>query len=515
MRLTGRNAPNSPLRGRFAIAAGLAVCASALGAASAQAVPPENTAPPTISGNAVEGQTLTGDVGTWEGPNLSFTLQWQRSNGLGGYADIAGADGATYVLTAADVGHTIRLRVTATDNQDEATTAFSEPTSTVAPLPPVNTSPPTISGIAVEGQTLTGTNGSWSGDDLVFSRQWQRSDGTGGWDDIVGETGTTYTLTFADVGHQIRFVVTASNGGGADTAVSVPTATVTMADPENLSPPTISGDLVEGETLTGTGGSWDGSQLTFAYQWQRSDGASYENILGATDTTYTLTADDVGHTIRLRVRATNSGGSDTAFSAPTATVFAPQNVERSLGLLVKRRLNAYKRATIRVEGVALPPLRLWVYENLRGTDCAGSPAERRRRTRMLIDGVSVEGDFDEQRRPRMKNPGRHAFCAYLGPDEDTATMTSFATRKVRKPLLKASRAQKAVATALRRHGFADRVVAQLQETCVRRNRSAFDCRFSSVFTGYRLTGAGSVALKRRLSYRFQVFAQGRSFVLTD
>jgi hypothetical protein len=384
--------------------------------------------------------------------------------------------------------------------------------------PPDNTSPPTISGNAVEGETLTGTNGTWDGDELTFTRNWQRSDGLGGYDDIPGATATTYTLTSADVGHTIRLRVTASNTNRSETAFSAPTGTVTAPPPEppdNLVPPTISGNAVEGQTLTSTDGSWDGEELTFERQWQRSNGGGYVDISGATGTTYTLTSADVGHTIRLSVTASNASDSETATSAPTDPVAAAQNVERSLGLFVPQRPQAYKRATIRVQGIAVPPLRLWVYENLRGEACPATPAERKRRSRAVIEGLPVEGDFNEQRRPRMKKPGRHAYCAYLGPDEGTATITSFTTRKVRKPLLRAGRARGTVVTALRRHNFANRVIENLQQSCGRRSRSEFECRFSSAFPGYSLTGRGSVELKRQVSYRFQVSVHGRSLALTD
>jgi hypothetical protein len=189
--------------------------------------------------------------------------------------------------------------------------------------------------------------------------------------------------------------------------------------------------------------------------------------------------------------------------------------ERSLGLFVSRRPQAYKRATVRAEGFADPPLELWVYENLRGKACSATAAERTRRTRMVITGLPVDGAFREIRRPRMKKPGRHAYCAYLGPDEGTATITSFTTRKVRKPLLRAGRARGTVVTALRRHNFANRVIENLQQSCGRRSRSEFECRFSSAFPGYSLTGRGSVELKRQVSYRFQASVRGRSLALTD
>jgi hypothetical protein len=300
--------------------------------------------------------------------------------------------------------------------------------------------------------------------------------------------------------------------GGAALATAEPAA---AEQPANLTRPTVTGHAVEGETLASTDGTWRGSEpMTFIRQWQRSNaGGGYDGISGATQTTYRLTSEDVGHTIRLLVVASNTDGIAMAHSPPTVTV-APEP-EPSLGLFVTRRPEVFRRATVRVEGSTDLPLDLWVYENLRRGECPASAADRTPPMRPLITRVEVDGNFSEKRRPRMKNPGRHAYCAYLGLDEDTAEETSFTDRRVRKPLLTEARAERTVATALSRHGFAGRVLGNLQESCHRRSRNEFRCRFSSTFPGYTLTGLGSVELTRRLSYRFQVSVGGRPFRLTN
>ena len=97
----------------------------------------------------------------------------------------------------------------------------------------------------------------------------------------------------------------------------------TLSVPSNTALPTISGNLTRGQTLTEANGSWTNSPTSYAYQWQDCDssGGSCTDISGATAQTYTLTAGDVGHTIRVQETASNAGGSSTpASSAATAMV---------------------------------------------------------------------------------------------------------------------------------------------------------------------------------------------------
>jgi hypothetical protein len=108
--------------------------------------------------------------------------------------------------------------------------AFVTSSGAAGKAAPVNTSPPTISGTAQEGNTLNANRGQWSNNPTSYGYQWRRCDKDGGsCSNISGATSREYKLTSADVGNTIRFSTRATNGSGSTNATSVPTAVVTKA----------------------------------------------------------------------------------------------------------------------------------------------------------------------------------------------------------------------------------------------------------------------------------------------
>ena len=91
------------------------------------------TGAPTITGTAQVGETLTAvTTGIMDANGLTsptYTYQWIRANGTD--ADIASANSSTYTLDAADLGKTIKVKVSFTDDTSNAETLTSAATATV------------------------------------------------------------------------------------------------------------------------------------------------------------------------------------------------------------------------------------------------------------------------------------------------------------------------------------------------------------------------------------------------
>ncbi len=192
---------------------------------------------------------------------------------------------------------------------------------------PVNRCAPTISGKLIVGSTITSSNGCWSNSPSTFVYRWLSCNQKGtNCATIAGETNRSYVLASTDAGHTMIVFVTASNSDGSMGPVnSKPSAIVSLAAAPRVSTrPSIIGKAVGGELLLVSPGKYSGGIPTkYAYQWQRCNKAG-ENCLatGERGQTYTVRTSDVGSTLRVVVRASNSFGSDTAYSAQTAVATA-------------------------------------------------------------------------------------------------------------------------------------------------------------------------------------------------
>jgi hypothetical protein len=190
--------------------------------------------------------------------------------------------------------------------------------------------------------------------------------------------------------------------------------------------------------------------------------------------------------------------------------------EAALSLDVDGQLVVGRSATVTASGVAPSPLVLTVFSDPLGRPCPSSAAARPTEAEVLVSGLGVDNSFSVEAEYRPDSPGNKTFCAYLGASEDSPAATATTSRIVRDPFLKASVARHTVPLALRRHGFARRVIHSVKPRCKRRSGQVFRCRFGAHFPGYKLVGRGQVRMNADgVAYRFRVRAQGVRFILTD
>lgn len=106
--------------------------------------PPASTGAPQVKGIDARRYTLIASTGSWSANPTLYTYQWEDCDSLGNNCTgIAGATASYFTLTSRDVGHTIRVIVTALNNMLGSGTATSAQTGAVLTTPPPGTPPPT------------------------------------------------------------------------------------------------------------------------------------------------------------------------------------------------------------------------------------------------------------------------------------------------------------------------------------------------------------------------------------
>ena len=264
---------------------------------------------------------------TWSGyPAPTFTYQWEDCSSAQSCTPIAGATQQTYTPTNADTGFQLEAVVSATNAQGQVSAS-----SELSNSSPSDTVPPALSTDSpANGVALSVSNGAWTGSPApTFTYQWQDCSAPQSCTPIAGATQQTYTPTSADVGAQLEAIVTATNSDSSVVADSEQSSAVTQP-PLNILPPTIAGQRVDGQTLTVINGTWQGTGLTFTYQWQRLTssastcnpaGATWTNIPSAISATYALQDADTGCNLRVTITATASTGAAISLNTlPTSPI---------------------------------------------------------------------------------------------------------------------------------------------------------------------------------------------------
>ena len=332
-----RAAPGGGFHGRYLAALGLtAVLLAAFAALLALPLQAQTQTATTLVSNTGEstvhvGETLTADtsgIGDDDGlANVSYSYQWVRSDGAAG-TNITGATHATYTLAIADESHTVKVKVTFTDDAGNEETLASAATATVAARPRPGSAPDApdpaigtavfVGGVDLEWNDVAGADSY----DVQLFQNGQWIDLPGGGVEIGFYGGGAIISELDPDGSSYWFHVRAKNAHGSSewsdfnfVETTNESDTGRRARPDNVpasGTPVISGTAEIGETLTAdTTGIEDGNGLDrvqFRFQWVSHDGSADTDIASATDSTYTLAASDEGKIIKVRVAFTDRGG---------------------------------------------------------------------------------------------------------------------------------------------------------------------------------------------------------------
>ena len=322
------------------------------GGVSEQVVEPENSAPtglPGIGGTPQVDQTLTADTSPIDDEdgltNVSYSYQW-----IAGGTDIDGATGSTYTLTSSELGQTIQVRVTFTDDANNEETLTSEATVAVAAAAPLTAAFQDLPD-SHDGSTAFTFRVLFS-EDVGVSYVNMRDDalslsegGVTGARRVDGRSDLWEITVEPDDNSDVGITLPANRSCTTTGAICTrednprqltnsPAATVTgpaEAPPTNnaaAGAPTISGAPQVEQTLTADTSSItdeDGlTNVSYRYQWI----AGGSDIAGAAGSTYTLTSSEQGQTVQVRVTFTDDGGNaETLTSVATEAVAAKPNNE--------------------------------------------------------------------------------------------------------------------------------------------------------------------------------------------
>ena len=408
-----------------------------------------------IRGHPFVGQTLRSREEVWEdSSNSTFTRQWRRCARDGSSCvDIPGATAQTYVPVPADVGHALRVHVSATDG-GLTSTSDSDPVVVgvqldAADAQSLNAPDPTQKGRLASTTPASGCDAPKATPQLfdnpntrlydVF-RHTNESDGTicalvsalpaptcpnkllsaaylpdfdpatsvaknyladSGFTALFGPETARYSFRVpAGAGYDVVL----STFGAADTCTSYDVRFGT-ASPYPTGAPSVEGTAQAGQTLSATDGTWTGAPTSFAYQWQRcfGDGSGCADIPGATGQTLPLTARSAGDSFRVRVTATEGIGSASKTSGPSAAVAEkppdppPPDPPAYAGIAVKPLTKAVGRNRLVALTLVCPAQAL--------LGCAGTDAIKRGKSTLglksfaMLPGKSVKLTFKLAKRP--------------------------------------------------------------------------------------------------------------------
>ena len=293
--------------------------------------PPVNTSPPDISGNCHAGETLTLDIGLWNDNNdkspgtLTYTYKWQLADDDSGTNLVNISTNLIYTIPFSYNNKYIRAQVTVLDNGEGLPVPKSSTKNTdwklIKNSAPVflETSPQIVSmdedGLPKSFNLLLNANDA-DNDPIT-------------WTVISNPLHGTATVSPSEISQSIFYTPNNNYNGNDSFTIQIKdnfeeTSTLTVNvtinpvndPPVNTVTPVVNGSYHLGKTLTIIRGNWNDDldttpgNITYHYQWQRSDDESGSNIVNLTNfQIYTIESSDHMHYIRAQVIATDDGES--------------------------------------------------------------------------------------------------------------------------------------------------------------------------------------------------------------
>ncbi len=399
-----------------------------------------NLTPPSIQGTPQQGVAISATPGTWNPPpSSSPTYRWYRCDSPACQTQTpVGSGGQTYTPTAGDVGSKLMVVETAADAQGDSASANSSPSNVVVPPAPTPKYPgPWISGTFQQGQTLTVQQGGWNNNPTSISDEWDRCNAAGSQCRPVA-TGSTYTLTPADVGSKLLVVETATNAGGSGTAYSAFTGVITPPPPPTpvpqpaplasttalfASPSAPLADQTVALVATvvfSSGNANPSGSVTFFNGTTPVAGCADQRVQpSGQSATLACQASFPAGTAALSAVFTPDAGSQVAGSASTRTDLVVGKDETSTSLAVTKQVVRGKRAIYRAQVV--PPV-----SNSGPVEPTGSIA-------FLDAGKPIAGCLSQPLTPqgatctvKYKSAGKHKISAAYTGDSNFNSSTSAA-----------------------------------------------------------------------------------------
>ena len=278
-----------------------------------------------IFGNTFDYDTSTGIITLKAGATIDYETKASYSINIG-VAD--GEDANGVIETSISTDDTVAVTINVNNLEEEGTVALS-------------TSQPQI-GVSVTA-TLTDPDGGITGQ----TWQWSRGDtASGPFTDVNEATSSSYMPVQADAGKHLMVSVTYSDaqGPGKSAAKTADNPVLDLDQPGSVSLSTSRPQL--GVSVTATLTDPDGSITGESWKWARGDAATgpFNNISGATSSSYMPVEDDVGKYLMVSVTY-----SDTLGSGKSAT----KTAENPLVAILLNQTPMFTR-TITVSANAAP-----------------------------------------------------------------------------------------------------------------------------------------------------------------